>query len=80
MHANAVLWSWDVRTRELVRVMIAPPGGEMTGLQWIPDLFGHGYLTVVVQHPWAVKDPPADVTDEDRRAFTGYLGPFPPLL
>jgi secreted PhoX family phosphatase len=78
-HVNAVLWTWDVRTRELVPVMVAPHRGEMTGIQWIPDLLGHAYLTVVVQHPWAVKEPPAGVTPDDQRAFVGYLGPFPSL-
>ncbi|MCB9683452.1 MAG: DUF839 domain-containing protein [Alphaproteobacteria bacterium] len=82
-HVNAVLWAVDVRDGSKQRLLVAPPGGEVTGIHWIPDLLGHGYLTTVVQHPWSEmpKDQPVPdgITDEDRRAFTGYFGPFPSL-
>ena len=77
-HRINVGWAHDLRSGSLTRVMAAPRGAEVTGVHWIPDLRGHGYLTVAFQHPWAkVDDPPDTVTDEDRRSFTGYLGPFP---
>ncbi|MCA9489127.1 MAG: DUF839 domain-containing protein [Myxococcales bacterium] len=83
-HANAVLWAVDVRDpSRKQRMLVAPPGGEVTGIHWIPDLLGHAYLTTVVQHPWSEmpKDQPVPdgITDDDRRAFTGYFGPFPSL-
>jgi uncharacterized protein len=71
-HTNAVLWSYDLRSKELVPILIAPPGGQVTGIQWVADLLGHGYLTAVIQHP-------EGVTADDQRAYTGYIGPFPPL-
>jgi secreted PhoX family phosphatase len=82
-HHNNVLWLYDVRTGAMSRALVAPRGGEITGLHWIPNLGGHGYLTVSVQHPWDEmgKDAavPDFVTDDDTRSFTGVLGPFPPL-
>jgi secreted PhoX family phosphatase len=82
-HPNAVLWAYDVRQRTLVPVARAPFGGEMTGIHWIPDLHGHGYLTLAVQHPYGELPKgtpiPPGITDADKRAFTGYIGPFPSL-
>lgn len=82
-HAHAALWAHDLRTRERVRVLVAPTGGEITGIHWIPDLGGFGYLTAVVQHPWGElgKDAviPPEITEDDKRAFTGVIGPFPSL-
>lgn len=82
-HRNNVLWAYDLETEQLTRVLAAPRGGEVTGIYWVPDLGGFGYLTVAVQHPWAElpegEAVPEFVTDEDLRSFTGYLGPFPRL-
>jgi secreted PhoX family phosphatase len=81
-HANAFLWSYDLQRGELQRLMVAPPYGEMTGVHWIPDLNGFGYLTVSVQHPWSegIDGPlPEGITEADTRSFTGVLGPFPSL-
>lgn len=78
-HVNAFLWSLDVASGTLQRVMVAPPYGEFTGLSWTPDLGGFGYLTVVVQHPWSegTDTLPDGIEEADTRTFTGVLGPFP---
>jgi secreted PhoX family phosphatase len=81
-HSQPSLWAWSVRDQSLTRVVIAPRGGELTGIHWIPDLRGHAYLTLAIQHPWELPEGealPPGVTAEDQRAFTGYLGPFPSL-
>lgn len=85
-HAVAALWALETRRATLRRVMVAPPHGEITGLHWIPDLGGHGYLTVAVQHPWELESLdgakaklPEGVTANDQRSMAGYLGPFPKL-
>jgi secreted PhoX family phosphatase len=82
-HTNASLWTFDVRSGSLTRILSAPVGGEVTGIHWIPNLLGHGYLTAVVQHPWdeLPKDVvvPTDLTADDKRALTAVFGPFPPL-
>lgn len=83
-HAVASLWALDTQRSAMKRVMVAPPGGEITGITWAPNLGGHGYLTVAIQHPWraeTLEDQglPPGITEDDRRSFTGYLGPFPAL-
>ncbi|MCB9668988.1 MAG: DUF839 domain-containing protein [Alphaproteobacteria bacterium] len=85
-HAVASLWAVETRRSTLRRVMVAPRHAEITGIHWIPDLGGRGYLTVAVQHPWRVESLtgeeavlPDGVTDEHKKSITGYLGPFPKL-
>ena len=81
-HDNAYLWSYDMHRGELERLMVAPPFGELTGVHWIPDIGGFGYLTVAVQHPWSEGIDgglPDGITEADTRTFTGVLGPFPSL-
>ncbi len=82
-HTNASLWTFQVQDGTLTRILSAPVGGEVTGIHWIPDLLGHGYLTAVVQHPWdeLPKDQviPSDVTEDDKRSLTAVFGPFPAL-
>lgn len=82
-HYNASLWAWSTRERSLARIVLAPHGGELTGIHWIPDLHGHAYLTLAIQHPWSelpdAEALPEGVQADDQRTFTGYLGPFPAL-
>ena len=83
-HAVAALWSLDTQRASMERAMIAPPHAEFTGITWSPNLNGHGYLTVAVQHPWraeTIEDTklPEGITAEHQKSMTGYLGPFPPL-
>ena len=77
---RARLWAFDDRGVGAA-LMEAPPYGEFTGVYWHPDVAGHGYLTVTVQHPWSEGDVtlPPEVTAADLRTFTGVLGPFPRL-
>ena len=81
-HDNAFLWSYDVQRGAMQRLMVAPPYGELTGVHWIPNLGGFGYLTVSVQHPWSegTDKLPEGIGEADTRSFTGVLGPFPPLV
>ncbi len=83
-HEVASLWAFELRRNTFRRVLVAPPHGEITGLHWTPDLLGHGYLTVAVQHPWKAETLgdtklPEGVTAEDQKSLTGVIGPFPPL-
>lgn len=86
-HAVASLWALQPRNSSIRRVMVAPPHGEITGLHWMPDLGGFGYLTVAIQHPWevesttgAITELPEGVQPDDQRSIVGYLGPFPSLV
>lgn len=83
-HSVAALWALDVQRASLKRVMVAPPRAEITGITWSPNLQGHGYLSVAIQHPWRgetleAKALPPGITEDHQRSITGYLGPFPPL-
>lgn len=85
-HVVASLWSLNLDNSQIKRVMVAPRHGEITGLHWIPNLQGFGYLTVAVQHPWELEsldgkkaELPEGVTERDQRSITGYIGPFPRL-
>ncbi|HEX6594548.1 MAG TPA: alkaline phosphatase PhoX [Bacillota bacterium] len=51
MHNNNVGWAYHVDTKKLSRIISAPDGGEVTGLQAIDDLNGHSYLMVGSQNP-----------------------------
>lgn len=82
LHDAAALWAFDPGSRALTRIGVAPQYAEFTGVHWIPDLAGRGYLTVTLQHPWGEDFEgglPEGVTEPDRRSFTGVLGPFPKL-
>ncbi|MBS4196255.1 PhoX family protein [Lederbergia citri] len=51
MHTNNFGWAYNVDTKKLSRIVSAPDGGEVTGLQAIDDLNGHSYLMVGSQNP-----------------------------
>ncbi|WP_286230632.1 PhoX family protein [Neobacillus mesonae] len=51
MHTNNFGWAYNVDTKELSRIISAPDGGEVTGLQAIDELNGKSYLMVGSQNP-----------------------------
>ncbi len=80
-HENDAIWAYDVGRGKLTRILSVPQGAEATGVFWYPNIDGHGYLTAVVQHPFAetgkgsVKPPSND--PKYRAAVVGVIGPFP---
>ncbi|MFC4410080.1 PhoX family protein [Chungangia koreensis] len=50
-HVNNVGWAYNVDTKKLSRIVSAPDGGEVTGIQAIEDLNGYSYLMVSSQNP-----------------------------
>ena len=50
-HINNIVWSYDVKTKELTRMLATPTGAETTSPFWYKDINGFGYMTVVTQHP-----------------------------
>ncbi len=50
-HVNNIGWAYNVDTKELSRVVSAPDGGEVTGIQAIDNLNGYSYLMVGSQNP-----------------------------
>lgn len=51
MHKNNFGWAYNVDTKALSRIVSAPDGGEVTGLQAIDNSNGHPYLMVGSQNP-----------------------------
>jgi secreted PhoX family phosphatase len=59
-----MLWAFNLKDRQLTRLLTAPLGAEVTGSYYYPDINGWGYLMTTIQHP------------TEGPATTGYLGPF----
>jgi len=79
-HQNDAVWAYNVVTRELTRILTTPYGAETTGVYYYPNLDGHAYIKVQVQHPFGESDQDQSVPDgSDKRSYTGYLGPLPAM-
>lgn len=84
-HLNNFLWAHNVDHGQTTRILSAPIGGELTGLQVVPSMDGHAYLMTNIQHPGAANDLkqyPPEIRDEMRRAVdqrgrVGYIGGLP---
>ncbi|MEH7121959.1 alkaline phosphatase PhoX [Bacillus sp. JJ1773] len=50
-HVNNFGWAYDVDTKKLSRILSAPDGGEVTGIQAIDNLDGFTYLMAGSQNP-----------------------------
>jgi secreted PhoX family phosphatase len=76
-HGNNMLWAWDPDTGALDRVLTAPTGAEIAGLNWFPNIGGFGYLTLTIQYSdpdWRGPEDPEEI----RMSTSGVIGPFPP--
>lgn len=76
-HQNDAIWSYNLASKELTRIQTTPYGSETTSPYWYPNINGFAYLMSVVQHPYGESDKDQATGDDDRRAYTGYIGPFP---
>lgn len=62
---------WALQDGVLLPILAAPPAppegrlAEVSGLSWVPEALGSGWVTVAFQHPGG------------QPAMTGLLGPFP---
>jgi len=75
-HANNVIWSYNVETKELKRVLTAPIGAETTSPFWHTDINGFGYVTAVIQHPFGELDEDDADYSIDADSHIGYVGAF----
>lgn len=86
-HLNNFLWAHNVDSKATVRILSAPVGGELTGLQVVPNVNGFAYVMSNVQHPGAANDLksyPAAIRETlrrqvDQRGRVGYIGGLPAL-
>lgn len=77
-HQNDLIWSYDLEKKTLTRIQTTPYGSETTSPYYYPNINGWGYLMSVIQHPYGESDTTkADAGSAERRAYTGYIGPFP---
>lgn len=79
-HQNDAVWAFNVVSHELTRILTTPYGAETTGVYYYPNLGGHAYIKVQVQHPFGESDQAQSVPDgSDKASYTGYLGPLPAM-
>ncbi len=50
-HENNTVWTYNLKSRNLSRIISTPLGAESSSLFWYADINGWGYMTVVTQHP-----------------------------
>ncbi|MGD8588649.1 MAG: DUF839 domain-containing protein [Chromatiales bacterium] len=79
-HQNDVIWSYDLASKQLTRILSTPYGSETTSPYWYPNINGFAYLMGVVQHPYGESDSDKyQIGSMADRGYTGYLGPFPAM-
>jgi uncharacterized protein len=67
-----------MKTKALTRILSTPYGSETTSPYYYPNINGWAYLMTVVQHPYGESDMDKEPTGSSaRRAYTGFVGPFP---
>jgi uncharacterized protein len=79
-HQNDAVWAFNVVSHELTRIVTTPYGAETTGVYYYPNLNGHAYIKVQVQHPFGESDQDQSVANSgDKQSYTGYVGPLPAM-
>lgn len=78
-HQNDMIWSYNITSKTLTRIQTTPYGSETTSPYFYPDINGWGYLMSVIQHPYGESDQSKLPAAEAKRAYTGYIGPFPSM-
>ena len=86
-HQNDYIWSYNLDNGKLTRIETTPYGSETTSVYHYNDIYGHGYIMSVVQHPFGEGDavtseenmPKMAKNPNDKHAYTGYIGPLPVL-
>jgi secreted PhoX family phosphatase len=82
-HPNDFVWSYDINSKKLTRIVSTPYGSETTSPFWYKDINGFGYLSLVTQHPFGeVSSGDVDynlttsATDTQKQSSVGVVGPF----
>jgi len=66
-HKNNIVWAYDLKTKELTRMLATPTGAETTSPFWYNDINGYGYMTAVTQHP-------DEDTNDEGQSSIGVVG------
>lgn len=80
-HPNDFIWSYDMKTGSLTRILSTPYGSETTSPFWYKDINGFCYLTAVTQHPFGEtgsSDPDYYLVDDaaNKESSFGVVGTF----
>jgi len=82
-HPNDFVWSYDIGSKKLTRIVSTPYGSETTSPYWYKNINGYGYLSLVTQHPFGeVSLGDVDyslvgiATDAQKQSSVGVVGPF----
>ncbi len=78
-HQNDMIWAYNLETKKLTRIQTTPYGSETTSPYFYPNINGFAYLMSVVQHPFGESDTDKLIDENEKRAYTGYIGPFPAM-
>lgn len=80
-HQNDMIWAYTIEanTETLTRIQTTPYGSETTSPYIYPNINGFAYITSVVQHPYGESDSDKLEDESAKRAYTGYIGPFPAM-
>jgi len=75
-HENAFMWSYNLKTGELTRLLTSPYGAEITGNTDFV-IGGWRYLWANIQHTYEGQDAKlAEPGNSGIGGFVGYLGPY----
>jgi uncharacterized protein len=82
-HQNDAVWSMDIGTKAITRILTTPFGAESTSVYFYPNVGGFAYVNAVVQHPFGESDVDKLSLEPDpakaKMPYVGYLGPFPKM-
>lgn len=68
-HINNMVWTYNLETNELTRILTTPLGAETTSPFWHKNINGNTYMTAVTQHP-------DETTDDLGQSSIGVMGPI----
>ncbi len=78
-HQNDAVWSYNLASGDLTRILTTPYGAETTSVYAYPNVEGFAYLMSVVQHPYGESDEDKLTDASQAAAYLGYVGPMPAL-
>jgi len=78
-HQIDYIWAYNVKTKDITRILTSPYGSETTSPFWYPNIGGNAYMTTVIQHPFGESDKDKKDSPADIESWIGVVGPFPPF-
>lgn len=76
-HQIDYIWAYNVKTKDITRILTSPYGSETTSPYWYPNIGGNAYMTTVIQHPFGESDKDKKDSPADIESWIGVVGPFP---